>query len=200
MDLLTTYRRSVEAWVLTVSKADAWGKPTPCTGWNVRELINHVVGEDRWTAPLVQGQTIADVGDALEGDLLGDDPKEAARTAAAEAVDTVARKLPDGGSVHLSYGEEDIGEYVRQLVADHLVHGWDLAAATGHDRILDPDVVAETAAWYRDREEMYRSAGAVAARPKSATSRNAQAELLIAFGRDPDWNPPSASAVSGQSS
>ena len=110
MDLLTTYRRSVEAWVLTVSKADAWGKPTPCTGWNVRELVNHVVGEamDR---SLVQGRTIADVGDALEGDLLGDDPKEAARTAAAEAVDTVARKLPDGGSVHLSYGEEDVGEY-----------------------------------------------------------------------------------------
>ena len=175
--------------MLAVSQTDAWDNPTPCTGWNVRELINHVVGEDRWTAPLVLGLTIADVGDALDGDLLGDDPKEAARTAASEAVETVARKLPEGGSVHLSYGEENIGEYVRQLVADHLVHGWDLAAATGQDRTLDQDVVAETAAWYRDREDMYRSAGIVAARPQSATSRTAQAELLIAFGRDPDWTP-----------
>ena len=92
-----------------------------------------------------------------------------------------------GGKVHLSYGDEDLGEYLRQLVADHLIHGWDLAAATGQDRTLDPEVVAEVAAWFRDREAMYRSAGMVAERPTSSQSGDPQADLLIAFGRDPEW-------------
>jgi hypothetical protein len=48
-------------------------------------------------------------------------------------------------------------------------------------------VVAEVAAWYREREPMYRSAGIVAERPTSSSSGNPQADLLVAFGRDPDW-------------
>ena len=51
--------------------------------------------------------------------------------------------------MHLSYGEEDIEEYISQLVADHLIHGWDLAVATGQKRDLDPELVAEVATWFR---------------------------------------------------
>ena len=190
MALEATYRRSVEFWKDTVQNAAGdWSAPTPCTGWNVRALVNHVVGEDRWTKPLVYGKTITEVGDAFDGDLLGEDPKSSAREAADEALAAVAERLPAGGKVHLSYGEEDIGEYISQLVADHLIHGWDLAAATGQKRDLDPDLVAAVAAWFRNREGMYRSAGAIAARPDSAATEGPQADLLIAFGRDPDWSP-----------
>ena len=55
--------------------------------------------------------TIAEVGDAFDGDLLGEDPKGAARAAADEAMAAVGDRLPAGGKVHLSYGEEDIAEY-----------------------------------------------------------------------------------------
>ena len=188
MELDVLYRRSVEGWVTVVGGApEDWSGPTPCSDWTVHQLVNHVVGEDRWTRPLVEGQTIADVGDTLDGDLLGDEPKATARVAAEDAMAAVAERLPAGEKVHLSYGDEDLGEYLRQLVADHLIHGWDLAAATGQDRTLDPEVVAEVAAWYREREPMYRSAGIVAERPTSTSSGNPQADLLIAFGRDPDW-------------
>lgn len=187
MELGALYRRSVEGWVAVVEGASGdWSGPTPCSDWTVHDLVNHVVGEDRWTRPLVEGRTIADVGDALDGDLLGEEPVATARAAAEEALAAVADGLPHGAKVHLSYGDEDLGEYLRQLVADHLIHGWDLAAATGQDRTLDPEVVAEVAAWFRDREDMYRSAGAVAERPAS-TQGGPQAELLSAFGRDPDW-------------
>jgi uncharacterized protein (TIGR03086 family) len=188
MALGTTYRRSVEFWKGTVENMSGdWSAPTPCTDWNVRALVNHVVGEDRWTKPLVDGRTIADVGDALEGDLLGEDPKSSAMAAADEALTAVAERLPAGGKVHLSYGEEDIGEYISQLVADHLIHGWDLAVATGQKRDLDPELVAEVAAWFRLREDAYRSSGAIAARPEGASAGDPQADLLIAFGRNPDW-------------
>ena len=42
-------------------------------------------------------------------------------------------------------------------LADHLIHGWDLAVATGQNRNLDSELVAEVAAWYRNREEIMRS-------------------------------------------
>ncbi len=192
MALEDTYRRSVEFWKNTVSNvSDDWSRPTPCTDWDVRALVNHVVGEDRWTKPLVEGKTIAEVGDAFDGDLLGEDPKASAMAAADEALTAVAERLPAGGTVHLSYGEEDIAEYISQLVGDHLIHGWDLAVATGQNRDLDSELVGEVAAWFRNREEIMRSAGAIAARPESATGGNPQADLLIGFGRNPDWAPAS---------
>jgi uncharacterized protein (TIGR03086 family) len=193
MALGTTYRRSVEFWKDTVEGVSGdWSAPTPCTDWNVRALVNHVVGEDRWTKPLVDGMTIAEVGDALDGDLLGEDPKSSAMAAADEALTAVAERLPAGGKVHLSYGEEDIEEYISQLVADHLIHGWDLAAATGQKRDLDPELVSDVAAWFRNREELYRSSGAIAARPESSGAGSPHADLLIAFGRKPDWSAQSA--------
>jgi uncharacterized protein (TIGR03086 family) len=195
MVLETTYRRSVEFWKGTVSEvSDDWSKPTPCTDWDVRTLVNHVVSEDRWTRPLVEGRTIAEVGNALDGDLLGENPKGSAGAAADEALTAVAERLPAGGKVHLSYGEEDIEEYIRQLVADHLIHGWDLAVAIGQNGNLDPEVVEEVAEWFRNREEMYRSGGAIAARPEFAAGGNPQADLLIAFGRNPAWTPPSSAS------
>ena len=58
MDLNTLYHRTVEAWADRVNAVgpDQWDEPTPCRDWTVRELVNHVVGEDRWTVPLVEGQ------------------------------------------------------------------------------------------------------------------------------------------------
>ena len=188
MDVGETYRRSVEGWLAVAARVRDWTAPTPCSDWTVRELVNHVVGEDRWTRPLVEGQTIAEVGDSLSGDLLGEDPGGAVLAAAAEALGSVQERLEGGGIVHLSYGDEDLAEYVRQLTADHLVHGWDLAAASGQDRTLDADVVAEVAAWYADREALYRGAGIVAERPAGVTSSGPQDDLLLAFGREPDWS------------
>jgi uncharacterized protein (TIGR03086 family) len=188
MGLETTYRRSVEFWKdKVVNVSDNWSAPTPCTDWNVRALVNHVVGEDRWTKPLVDGKTIAEVGDAFDGDLLGEDPKSSAMAAADEALTAVAERLPAGGKVHLSYGQEDIAEYIWQLTADHLIHGWDLAVTTGQDRNLDPELVAEVAEWFRSREQIVRSSGSIAARPESAAGGNPQADLLIGYGRNPDW-------------
>ncbi len=191
MDL---YRRTVEAWTSRVETVapDQWTAATPCTGWTVRDLVNHVVGEDAWTVPLVRGATIAEVGGALDGDLLGDEPVAAARDGAAEAVAAVGESLPGGGKVHLSYGEEDLEEYLRQLAADHLLHAWDLAAATGADRSLDPGLVDEVAAWFADREELYRGAGLIGLRVDVPEDRrhDPQTELLAGAGRDAAWTPP----------
>ncbi len=190
MELGTLHERTVTQWIRLVEGVDAgqWQQPTPCTEWSVRDLVNHVVGEDLWTGPLLQGSTIEEVGDRFDGDLLGDAPVARARAAAAEATAAVADRLPRGGTVHLSYGEEQLDEYVYQLAADHLVHGWDVAVATRADAAFDPELVDAIAGWYAEREELYRSAGAVAARPADSGD-DALSRLIAAFGRDPGWEP-----------
>lgn len=189
MELITLHRRTVEHWAAHVAgvENDQWGDPTPCAQWSVRDLVNHVVGEELWSVPLVRGATMKEVGSQFDGDVLGDDPGPTARTAAAEALAVVDAVVPGGGRVHLSYGEEDMGEYIRQLSADHLIHGWDLAAATGADTAMDPELVAEVALWFAGREEMYRSAGATGPRPSS--DGDPQSDLLAAFGRMSGWRP-----------
>lgn len=189
MDVSTLHHRTVECWATRVNAvADGqWDAPTPCSEWTVRDLVNHVTGEDRWTVPLMQGRTIEEVGTSLDGDLLGGHPIMASLEAAKEAVSVVAERLPNIKAVHLSYGDEDPAEYLNQLAADHLIHAWDLAAATGGDRRLDPHLVNQVAAWFVDREDLMRSVGIIG--PRVASTGDAQADLLGAFGRDAHWGP-----------
>lgn len=178
------FRRSAQSWadrLLALPPDVDWGAPTPCADWSVRDLVNHVAGEGLWAVPLLAGRTIEEVGDRFDGDLLGEDPVASALEAVAGAV-AADSDLP---TVHLSYGEEDTGEYLHQLAADHLVHGWDLAVATGGDTSLDPDLVAEVGAWFVEREELYRSVGVIG--PRADGGGDPQADLLAGFGRDPSW-------------
>jgi uncharacterized protein (TIGR03086 family) len=183
MELADLHRRTVESWCARLDAVDnsQWTLPTPCAEWDVRALVNHVVGEELWTMPLVDGSTIEDVGDRFDGDLLGDDPGAVGRAAAAQAVAAVDLRVPEGGIVHLSFGDVPIEEYVQQLSADHLIHSWDLAVATHQDLSLDPELVHEVGAWFAEREELYRAAGAVG--PAVAGDGDPQAALLGAFGR-----------------
>lgn len=188
MDTLTLHRRAVEAWQATVDAvgADAWDNPTPCDDWSVRDLVNHVVGEELWMVPLLEGATVDEVGDRFDGDVLGDDPAATARTASAAALARADELLPASPKVHLSYGDEDASEYAMQLTADHLVHAWDLAKGAGLDPTLDPALVDEVAAWFAEREELYRGAGIIG--PRADLAGDAQTELLAGFGRDAAWS------------
>lgn len=185
MDVVTQHRRAVDGWISRIATVgdDQWELPTPCSEWNVRDLVNHVVGESLWTAPLLEGKTIAEVGDQFDGDVLGDDPAGAASRAAGDALEAAELRVPGGGQVHLSYGDEDMHEYVRQLIADYLIHTWDLAKATGGDTSLDPDLVGEVAAWFAEREDLYRSGGAIG--PRTEAGGDPASDLLSAFGRTP---------------
>ena len=189
MDVNTLYHRTVEFFADRVNavKEDQWGDPTPCTEWTVRDLVNHVTYENLWTVPLMEGATIEEVGDRFEGDVLRDDPIGSSLAAARDAIASVAGHLPEGGTVQLSFGEAPKEEYATQLAADNLVHGWDLAVATGGDTRMDPHLVHAIADWFDEREEMYRGGGAIAAR--RTLTGDAQHDLLARFGRDAAWGP-----------
>jgi uncharacterized protein (TIGR03086 family) len=189
MDVVELYRRTTAEWLSRVRAVgpDQWKDPTPCSDWDVRALVNHVVGEQRWIPPMMDGATIEEVGDRFEGDLLGDDPQSIAEVAAAESMAAVPDAVAQGRITHLSFGDTPADEYTRSVAADLLIHSWDLAAAVGADRRFEPDLVDAVAEWFTAVEQSYRSAGVIAPRP-SVTDDDPQAQLLAAFGRDSRWS------------
>jgi uncharacterized protein (TIGR03086 family) len=188
MDAVELYLRTTEEWVSRVAQVgpDQWNAPTPCQDWDVRALVNHVVGEQRWLPSLMGGATIEEVGDRFDGDLLGTEPEKVARAAAEEAAAAVPTAVSESRTVHLSFGDAPAAEYAYGVAADQLIHAWDLAAALGDERALDQDLVAAVAEWYGPNEAAYRDGGQVAPRP-AVPSDDPQANLLAAFGRRPDW-------------
>lgn len=187
MNVVELHRRACETFGRYVHevKPDQWDAPTPCTDWDVRALVNHLVYEDRWTAPLMHGKTVDEVGDKFDGDLLGDNPVAAYDDGMRESTAAFGEPGAMERTVHLSFGDFPGAEYARQLFSDHLIHGWDLAHAIGADERLDPELVAACAAWYADQEDTYRSSGAVGPRPDIGPDADPQTALLAAFGRRP---------------
>jgi uncharacterized protein (TIGR03086 family) len=159
-----------------------WQLPTPCEGWTVRDLVQHVVAENLWTPPLMAGQTIEEVGDRFEGDVLGERPVQAWDEAVAAATPSVTPEAMTR-TVHLSFGDFPGELYAMQLFADHLIHAWDLARATGQDERLDPELVSACAAWFDTQEEGYRAAGAIGPRAEVSPDADEQTKLLARFGR-----------------
>src|SRR5437016_8090991 len=97
-------------------RPDQWGCATPCTDWQVRGLVNHLVYEQLWVPPLLDGKTVAEVGDRFEGDQLGDDPVKAWEEAAAAARAALVEPGALDRVVHLSYADRPANEYAMELV------------------------------------------------------------------------------------
>ena len=115
-----------------------WHDPTPDTEWDVRMLVNHVTVEQLWVPPLVQGATVADIGESLDGDQLGADP--VASWDAAVNASRAAFGAPGAldGTVSLSAGAKPTAEYCWEMTTDALIHSWDLAARSAPTRRSTP--------------------------------------------------------------
>jgi uncharacterized protein (TIGR03086 family) len=121
---------------------DGWTAATPCTEWDVRALVHHLVNEISWTVPLLGGRSIMDVGDSLSGDLLGDDPVGSWDAAAAQALGAVGADGAMDRVIHLSRRDVTGADYTFEVFNDLAIHGWDLARAIGADETIDPAFVA----------------------------------------------------------
>lgn len=161
---------------------DQWSAPTPNDEWDVRALVAHLVDEQLWAPGILAGGELADIEPEIPGDPLGADPVGAHAQACA-AMLTALDGVDLAATTHLSFGDVPAAEYLMQLFADHLIHTWDLARATGQDEALDEALVRASATWFADREDLYRSAGVIGP-AVTIGGGSAQAQLLAAFGRD----------------
>jgi hypothetical protein len=80
---------------------------------------------------LVQGRTIAEIGNRLEGDLAGDDPAGAYAASVRSATPAFTAPGAMEATCHLSFGDYSGSAYAAQLFTDSLIHGWDVATAHG---------------------------------------------------------------------
>jgi uncharacterized protein (TIGR03086 family) len=191
-DIMTTadipelHRRAIQGFGerLRAVGDDQWHLPTPCTEWDVRMLVNHVTGENLWTVPLFAGKTIEQVGDALGGDILGDDPIATWDASEGPAIESVQAPGAMERSVDLSRGPTPGRDYATEMLMDYLMHSWDLARATGGDEKLDPEVVAFCIEWFAGVEDAYRASGAIAERPPIPDDADQQTVMLAMTGRD----------------
>ncbi len=163
--------------------ADQWGDETPCAGWDVRTLVNHVVSGNLWAAALGGGATIPEVGDRLDGDVLGDDPSGAYDASVAPVSEVFHRPGAMDAPCAVSYGPVPGSVYAGHRFMDVLVHGWDVAAATGQGTTLDDDLVAGCLAVAEPQAGMLRGSGMFGAEVDAPAGADPQTRLLALMGR-----------------
>ncbi|MEV3988106.1 TIGR03086 family metal-binding protein [Streptomyces sp. NPDC049837] len=166
-------------------RPDQWDAPTPCTDWTVRDLVNHLTAEQLWVVPLLrERRTVADVGDAFEGDVLGDDPVAVWDRAAAECREAFLEKGAMDRTVHLSYGPTQATAYCSQMTSDLVIHAWDLSRAIGADERLPHDLVEFTVREVSPYADSLAGSGLFAPRLKTPPDADEQTRLLAMVGRE----------------
>lgn len=163
---------------------DGWGAPTPCRKWDVRTLVNHVCGEQLWAPHLVDGETIEQVGDRYDGDVLGDDPKATFR-AAADASAAAFQGADLDALVHLSFGDVPCAVYLDQMLTDAEVHGWDLAKGLGEPASVDEATASHLLPGVRSQADLLQASG-LFDEPVDVGADASDGDVLVGLlGRDP---------------
>jgi uncharacterized protein (TIGR03086 family) len=154
--------------------------PSPCADWTVAEVVEHVI-----TGNLVVARALGpDLADAPEvAESLGPRFRSSAEALVA------ALGLPDAltGTVTIPFGTVPVPVAVALRTIEALVHGWDVAVASGQDPAGLPADVAEAGIGFS--ESMFASAdrarlpfAPAVALPESAPAIDRLAALL---GREP---------------
>ncbi|MCP3799314.1 TIGR03086 family metal-binding protein [Allokutzneria sp. A3M-2-11 16] len=187
MELLEAHDRAMEEFDRRVHlvRADQWQLPTPCTEWTVRDLVNHLVGEQLWAPLLLRGATVEEVGDRFDGDQLGDDPVGTWQRAARNARDAFERPDALDDEVEVSFGTIPATDYGWQMTMDLTVHAWDLARAIGDDDALDAELAEAVYTVMRPEVSKWQSSGIFAPPITVPADADPQTRLIALVGRDP---------------
>jgi uncharacterized protein (TIGR03086 family) len=108
-----------------------WDLPTPCPDWSVRQLVNHLVSGQLMFARIFAGEALESVAGMRAQDQLGDDPVGAYDSSAQALLEAVARPGALAQTVRVPMGTVPGMVAVHLRIVEALVHGWDLARATG---------------------------------------------------------------------
>jgi len=173
------YRRLSSAFADKVAAVpeDRWGSPSPCEGWTASDVVQHVVDSSGMFFGFVGRET-------PESPSVDEDPVaafDAVRTAVQADLDDPDRA---GTTFEGFSGPSTFGDAVDRFLAfDLVVHGWDLARATGLDEAIDPAELGRIAEAAEAMGPMLRSSGAFGPEVAVGPDADQQTRLLAFLGR-----------------
>jgi uncharacterized protein (TIGR03086 family) len=134
---LTNHRKAQEIFqdVLAEVGEAQMGLPTPCPGWTVADLVDHVIGGNGWVQSLAGRQPAP---------APADNKRVATVLSAAGAQDVFAAEDGLTRMFELPFGTMPGAAFIGLRTSDVYMHAWDLAKATGQSTDLDPELGAET--------------------------------------------------------
>jgi uncharacterized protein (TIGR03086 family) len=162
---------------------DQWDLTSDCEDWTVRELVNHIVTGNYWAAELASGLTIEQVGDRLDGDVLGTHPLQVYDDSSLVAA--AVFRAPDAMEkpCAVSYGPVPGEVYCGHRFLDVLIHGWDVASSTGQDTSLEPELVEACFEVIEPQMDMLAGSGMFGTRQDVPDDADRQRQLLAMLGR-----------------
>lgn len=125
VDLLNRAVTQLDGLVEGMAITDLTGS-TPCAGWDVRALLEHVVGGMRRMS-----------GGTVEGDVLGGDPKAAFKAASQQLLGMWQKPGALEQTYQTPLGEQPGPRFAGIQTMEYAAHSWDLAKATGQMDKLD---------------------------------------------------------------
>jgi len=156
--------------------------PTCCPKWDVRGLLNHILGGAIM-------YTVVNAGHAADedaGDVIGDDPIHAlAVTSAANVASWRQPGALDGDRAY-PWGTFPASAGLVINVGEVALHAWDLARATAQSADIDPDVAEVIYEFYRRIPmDRMRSSGVYGPETNVPETAPIQQRLLGFLGRLP---------------
>ncbi|MGY1823388.1 TIGR03086 family metal-binding protein [Geodermatophilus sp. SYSU D00079] len=186
------YRRRADAFEATAAGVpdDAWSRPSPCTEWDARGVVRHVV-DMHHVALRPHDRTPAAAPSVDE------DPVAAFRAARAEVEAVLADPALAARETHSPAGTMPGADLVDRVPsADLVLHRWDLARATGQDDTIDAAELEAMWPGLQEIPDVMRQPGAfgpgvVVFGPVVEVPDDAplQDRALGLVGRDPAWAP-----------
>lgn len=162
--------------------------PTPCTALTVRGVLEHMIEGATSFAAAFRGEA----GPPADGAAATADPAGAADPLArfGQALTGLAEAMHSPGALDRTiaapFGDVPGPAFARFVVLDGLVHGWDLATATGQPYEPPDGLVAAVDAFAREAiVPAMREAGMFAA-PAEAPADATPIERLVAFTGRPE--------------
>lgn len=148
MDLAPIYlqRLGITAELVGNVKADQLADTTPCEGFDVRSLLNHLIGGVVMFAKGAKGEQMPDIHTAIMAGIpdfvgaAGDDAAAAFAPVVAEANE--AWSIPQVAERTFTIGDGMPGKAaLRVALLEAVVHGWDIAKASNQAYEI-PDMLA----------------------------------------------------------
>jgi uncharacterized protein (TIGR03086 family) len=184
---------AADAAARTVARVNAsqFDGPTPCTEWDVRTLLNHLI---LWTSYSLEarahggsvGQELIDRDFAAEPGFAAGYRAQLDRALAAwsdpamwdRSLDVMGSPMPSADVAALN-------------IAEMVLHGWDLAVATGQAYTVSERAAAAAMRAVEANADLFRQYKGFAEPVDVRTDASALDRALALSGRDPAWRPAS---------